>query len=297
MLGKSRRISQIPIAAGPLRVLNRRDCVARFAAGQVGVKSSARQMSGRQVRAFLSVRSAVSEVTVLSAVRQRGAMPLRGRSYMAFSLTPQAPIADWLDELDSWLRGASGFFDGRPVVLDLSAVTLTSPGIVHLVSELGTRGVRIMGLEGVGADRLGPNLPPLVNGGRSAPLETVNARAVPAPQPEKAKASTSLLVDHPVRSGQAIFHPDGDVTVLGSVGSGAEVMAGGSIHIYGALRGRAMAGTSGDRKARIYCTRLHAELLAIDGYYRTAEHLETNLVGRPAQAWLTEETLNIAEID
>jgi septum site-determining protein MinC len=235
-------------------------------------------------------------------------MPLRGRSYMAFSLAPQAPIVDWLAELDSWLRGAGGFFDGRPVVLDLSAVTLTNPGIVHLVSELASRGVRIMGLEGVGADKVGPNLPPLVSGGRPAPVEAVNARAAPAAgagtssqrpsaQPEKKQAPTSLLVDTPVRSGQAIFHPDGDVTVLGSVGSGAEVMAGGSIHVYGALRGRAMAGTSGNRNARIYCYRLHAELLAIDGYYRTAEHLDAGLLGKPVQTWLTDETLNIAEID
>jgi septum site-determining protein MinC len=93
-------------------------------------------------------------------------MPLRGRSYMAFSLTPQPPIAEWLGEIDAWLRGASSFFDGRPVVLDLSAVTLTNPGIVHLVSELGSRGIRIMGLEGVAAEKLGPNLPPLVSGGR-----------------------------------------------------------------------------------------------------------------------------------
>ena len=99
----------------------------------------------------------MSEVTVLSAARQRGAMPLRGRSYMAFALTPEPPIAEWLEELDGWLRGSSGFFAGRPVVLDLSAVTLTSAAISHLISELGTRGVRIMGLEGVAAEKLGPN--------------------------------------------------------------------------------------------------------------------------------------------
>ena len=86
----------------------------------------------------------VSEVTVLSAARQRGSMPLRGRSYMAFALTPEPPIADWLGELDVWLRGSAGFFAGRPVVLDLSAVTLTSSAIAHLISELGTRGIRIM---------------------------------------------------------------------------------------------------------------------------------------------------------
>ncbi len=245
----------------------------------------------------------MSEVTVLSAVRQRGAMPLRGRSFMAFSLSPQPPIADWLEELDAWMRGASGFFDGKPVLLDLSGVSLTIGAIAHLVSELGTRGIRIMGLEGIAADKVGPNLPPLVSGGRPAPVEVVNARAAPqrgpartSAQPEM-KTSTTLLVEYPVRSGQSVFHPHGDVTVLGSVGSGAEVMAGGSIHVYGALRGRAMAGTSGNRSARIYCRRLHAELLAIDGYYRTAEHLDPKTIGKPVQAWLTEETLNIAEID
>jgi septum site-determining protein MinC len=237
----------------------------------------------------------VSEVTVLSTVRQRGAMPLRGRSYMAFALTPEPPIADWLEELDAWLRGSSGFFAGRPVVLDLSAVTLTSSAISHLISELGTRGVRIMGVEGVGPEKLGPNLPPLVSGGRPAPVEAVSARSEPAPAPERAPAS--LVVKSAIRSGQAIFHPDGDVTVLGSVGSGAEVMAGGSIHIYGTLRGRAMAGTSGNRQARIFCRHLEAELLAIDGYYRTAEDLDAELRTKPIQAWLANETLFIAQID
>ncbi len=240
----------------------------------------------------------MSEVTVLSTVRQRGAMPLRGRSYMAFALAPEPPIADWLEELDAWLRGSSGFFAGRPVVLDLSAVTLTSSAISHLISELGTRGVRIMGLEGVGPEKLGPSLPPLVSGGRPAPVEAVSARSEPAPPPPAPeRAPASLVVESAIRSGQAIFHPDGDVTVLGSVGSGAEVMAGGSIHIYGTLRGRAMAGTSGNRQARIFCRHLEAELLAIDGYYRTAEDLDAELRTKPVQAWLADETLFIAQID
>ena len=240
----------------------------------------------------------MSEVTVLSAARQRGSMPLRGRSYMAFALTPEPPIADWLGELDAWLRGSAGFFAGRPVVLDLSAVTLTSSAVVHLISELGTRGIRIMGVEGIAAEKLGPGLPPLVSGGRPAAIEAINARAQPAPVPAAPEPEpASLLVDTPVRSGQAVFFPNGDVTVLGSVGSGAEVIAGGSIHIYGTLRGRAMAGTSGNRQARIFCKRLEAELLAIDGYYRTAEDLDAKLRSKPVQAWLAGETLMIAGMD
>ncbi len=100
-----------------------------------------------------------------------------------------------------------------------------------------------------------------------------------------------------MRSGQSIFFPDGDVTVLGSVGSGAEVIAGGSIHIYGTLRGRAMAGMSGNRAARIFCSKIEAELLAIDGFYRTAEDLDAALRGRLIQAWLNGEVLMVTAMD
>jgi septum site-determining protein MinC len=238
----------------------------------------------------------MSEVTVVSAARQRGAMPLRGRSYMAFALTVESPIADWLAELDGWLHRSPGFFAGRPAVLDLAAVKLTNGAIAHLVAELGTRGIRIMAIEGAEPDSLGENLPPLVSGGRAAPAEAVRARSppgMPAPPPEP----TALFLDAPVRSGQAIFHPNGDVIVLGSVGSGAEVIASGSIHVYGTLRGRAMAGTSGNRHARIFCKRLEAELLAIDGFYRTAEDIGATLRNTPVQAWLADEALMLAALE
>ena len=90
---------------------------------------------------------------------------------------------------------------------------------------------------------------------------------------------------------------DGDVTVLGSVGSGAEIVAGGSIHIYGALRGRAMAGVKGNPAARIYCQKIEAELLAIDGYYQTAEDISAMLRNRPAQAWLDGEIMRITPLN
>ena len=79
------------------------------------------------------------------------------------------------------------------------------------------------------------------------------------------------MIEQPVRSGQSVVFEKGDVTIVGSVASGAEVMAGGSIHVYGTLRGRAVAGSRGNRRARIFCRRLEAELLAIDGLYRTAD--------------------------
>jgi septum site-determining protein MinC len=106
----------------------------------------------------------------------------------------------------------------------------------------------------------------------------------------------SLLLDSPVRSGQSIVFPDGDVTVVGSVGSGAEIVAGGSIHVYGTLRGRAMAGVNGNASARIYCHRMEAELLAIDGYYQTAEEISESLRDRPVQALLDGNVMRITPL-
>lgn len=90
---------------------------------------------------------------------------------------------------------------------------------------------------------------------------------------------------------------DGDVTVLGSVGSGAEVVAGGSIHVYGTLRGRALAGVGGDRSARILCQKFEAELVSIDGSYRVAENLDPALRGYAIQARLEGTGMMLSRID
>jgi septum site-determining protein MinC len=222
-------------------------------------------------------------------------MRFRGRSYMAFALTPEPPIADWLAEIDAWMRSSAGFFVGRPAVLDLAAVSLSSAGIAHLISELEGRDIRILGIEGADAAALGPGLPPVLKGGRAAnPPEAPGGTAATAAE---AKETHSLLVDAPVRSGQSVVFPTGDVTVLGSIASGAEVAAGGSVHVYGTLRGRALAGCNGNRTARILCRKLEAELLAIDGYYQAADDISPALRGRPVQAWLDETMVKVAEIE
>jgi septum site-determining protein MinC len=206
---------------------------------------------------------------------------LRGRSYLAFVLTPLVPIIEWLKDLDDTLVRSPGFFVGKPVVLDLSAVELSRSAITHLIVSLEKKSIRILGIEGVDASLLTSTMPPALSGGRSCAI------AVSEPQkPEVKPPVASLMLDSPVRSGQSVVFPEGDVTVLGSVGSGAEIVAGGSIHVYGTLRGRAMAGVNGNPSARIFCQKIEAELLAIDGYYQTAEELDAGLRNRPAQAWL-----------
>jgi septum site-determining protein MinC len=218
---------------------------------------------------------------------------------MAFVFTPEAPIIEWLANLDSWLARSPGFFVERPVVVDLANVHLSSSGIGHLLTQLLDRGIRVMGLEGADPDHLGPELPPLLRGRRDAAISEIATKASPEEPAIAAppRQPASLLLDRPVRSGQSIVFPDGDVSVLGSVGSGAEIVAGGSIHIYGALRGRAMAGSMGNPRARIFCQKIEAELLAIDGYYRTAEEIDEALRGRPMQAWLDGSTLAISALN
>ena len=226
---------------------------------------------------------------------QRQVMRLRGRSYVAFVFSPFMPILNWLEEIDATLAHSPGFFAGRPIVLDLSAVKLGSHGIAHLVSSLESRGIRVLGLEGVEASGLDSGLPPVLSGGRGCLIEQVEPKKVEV-QPPPPPAS-SLLLQNPVRSGQRIVFAEGDVTVLGSVGSGAEIVASGSIHVYGTLRGRAMAGINGNSAARIYCQKIEAELLAIDGYYQTAEDIGETLRRQPAQAWLDGDVLRITPLN
>jgi septum site-determining protein MinC len=222
---------------------------------------------------------------------QRQLVRLRGRSYVAFVFAPTVPIVDWLQEIDATIARSPGFFAGRPVVIDLSSVDLSQSGITHLLASLGERNIRVLGMESVEESRLTPAMPPLLTGGRACAIEPAK------PKKSEPKPATSLLLENPVRSGQTIIFPEGDVTILGSVSSGAEVVAGGSIHVYGALRGRAMAGVNGHASARIYCQKIEAELLAIDGFYQTADDIDAALRGKPAQAWLQGNTMRITALN
>ena len=199
-------------------------------------------------------------------------------------LEPSAPVADWLADLDDVARKSAAFFANRPVVLDLSTLRPDKAEADLLLESLKVRSIRVIAVEGIDPEMVGPSLAPLSAGvpssrvielpeGKAAASDIVKDAALPAP--------VSMIVDRPVRSGQTIYFPEGDLTVIGSVSSGAEVIAGGSVHIYGALRGRAVAGATGNTSARIHCTRFHAELVAIDGNYLAAEDAPQKLVGKP----------------
>lgn len=144
---------------------------------------------------------------------------------------------------------------------------------------------------------------------RAAPaaVEAAAAAPVPPPAPEPAPAAavvaaarpsgpaTGLLQHQPVRSGQQVYAKGRDLVVTATVGAGAEVIADGSVHIYGVLRGRALAGAQGDGNARIFCREFHAELVAIAGQYKVMEDIPKDLRGKPVQVWLDQDRLRIEE--
>ena len=248
-------------------------------------------------------------MTAAPAAQTRQSLRFRGRSFLALVLAPEPPLEGWLAELDDWNRRSPGFFRGRPVVLDVSALGLDKDGVARLVSDLAERDVRLMGIEGTKSAWLGVGMPPLISGGRGT--DTTEIAAIPPsaepsqenpavpnadvlPQAAAAPQPPSLVIDSPVRSGQSVMFPEGDVSIVGSVASGAEVIAGGSIHVYGTLRGRAIAGTSGDPRARIFCGKLEAELVAIDGLYRMAEDMDAEFRGRSVQTWLEGDAIKMA---
>jgi septum site-determining protein MinC len=241
---------------------------------------------------------------VSSHVRQRNALMFRPRSYMAFAITPQQPIMDWLTELDADLERSEAFFAGQHLVLDLSAVNLDPSAIGQLVASLEERNIRVLGIEGIDPASWQPGLPPALRGCSPSRTTSFLQSAPPKAPTQEADCPTakqqqlaSLLIEDPVRSGQSVVFMEGDVTILGSVGSGAEIVAGGSIHVYGALRGRALAGAAVNARARIFCHRVEAELLAINSYYKTADEIEDGLRRRSAQAWLEGERLQISAMN
>ena len=222
---------------------------------------------------------------------------IKGRSFLAVVLSPALPLDQWLARLDDLAARSAGFFLTRPVVLDVTELQIDRAQLKELLAELSNRNVSIMGIEGARPSMMAPGMPPALKGGRpsgdievkqtepvSGEVQTEPPRVEITEQPRP--TLQSLVIKESVRSGQSVIFAEGDVTILGSVSSGAEVIAGGSVHIYGSLRGRAMAGSVGNTSARIFCRKLEAELVAIDGIYKMAEDLSPDLIGHPAQLWL-----------
>ena len=228
---------------------------------------------------------------------------VRGRSFMAMVLAPEFPFADWFAALDRQLAGSPAFFADRPVVVDLAGVleVVGKESLPVALDGLAARGLRIVGVEGVPPARLAgtrwAETPTSLHGRDVALTPRLGRSGAGRPaEPAPVAAGSSLLIDRPVRSGQSIVFEDGDIIVVGPVASGAEVIAGGSVHVYGALRGRAIAGlkTIG---SRIFCRRMEAEMVGVDALYRTSDNWGPELHGRAVQVACDRGALRLSAFD
>jgi len=126
-------------------------------------------------------------------------------------------------------------------------------------------------------------------GAEDAPVPETSGGAQPAP--------AAMIINRPLRSGQRVYARDTDLIVIGVVSRGAEVIADGNVHVYGPLRGKAMAGARGDASARIFTTQLDPELVAIAGVYRVIEtRLDAALQNKPAIIHLSGDSLQFESL-
>jgi septum site-determining protein MinC len=203
-----------------------------------------------------------------------------------------------VDELTGRVATAPRFLERTAVCLDLSRLE-TEPALDESRGELDA--VRRAGMLPVGlvrgpafVDTLArslelPVLPPVRTRSKPPVVQAVQAKAA---EPEPG----SLMHHQHIRSGQRVYARNRDLVVMTTVAAGAEVMADGCVHIYGSLRGRAMAGVHGDATARVFCQEFRAELVSVAGVFRVFETLPQELAGHPVQAWLDGDDLRFARI-
>ncbi|MEA3413132.1 MAG: septum site-determining protein MinC [Pseudomonadota bacterium] len=199
---------------------------------------------------------------------------------------------------------APEFFRNTPVIIDLQALEPGS-GMVEfplLVGVLRGAGMIPIGVRGA-TDALNASAQAMelaiFSGGQQEPEAPSPKKPEPAAEPATqadapaAPSGQTMTITRPVRSGQRVYAAGGDLIVLSQVGSGAEVMADGNIHIYGALRGRAFAGVKGNQEARVFCHALYPELVAVAGRYVVSEKISADVLGKPVQIWLEGGRLQI----
>jgi len=213
-------------------------------------------------------------------------------------------------QLQDRLLQAPGFFRHAPVVIELSGLeeddsTLDFPALIQLLrdQELVPVGIRGGSVQQQQAARVA-SLAILADAPRSN--DTASERSGAVQEPARARPRTGsdkqpatrfgTIIEQPVRSGQRIYAQDSDLIVLAQVSPGAEIMADGNIHVYGALKGRAMAGVKGNTDARIFCSALQAELVAISGHYKIRENLDDLIQGKSVQVYLRNNSLFIKEL-
>ncbi|MBY0335770.1 MAG: septum site-determining protein MinC [Acetobacteraceae bacterium] len=232
------------------------------------------------------------------------AFRLRAQNYSLLTLRLLSPrFEEVLPALGDQFRRAPGFLRFAPIAIGLDDLgqgeTVDFAALVQ-----GLRQLEILPIGVVGGTQMqraaaaGAGLPTLRPTGQKdteveapAPVAAPAVAAPPAPQVVAGPARSAMLVTQPVRAGQRIYAQGCDLIVTATVNAGAEVIADGNVHIYGALRGRAVAGATEDSEARIFVQNFDPELVAIAGFYAVRDGLAGTPIGRAVQVRLEGENL------
>lgn len=195
--------------------------------------------------------------------------------------------------LQEKVEQAPDFLNNAPVVINVAALN-GDANWQELQQAVTAAGLRVVGVSGCNDEQQKRAIAraglPLLNEGKGQKVRAV------APVPDNASAKTRII-NVPVRSGQQIYARNGDLIVTSSVSTGAELIADGNIHIYGTLRGRALAGASGDSQCQIFCTHLGAELVSIAGQYWLSDQIPSGFFGQAARFSLLNNALTIQPLN
>lgn len=204
-------------------------------------------------------------------------------------------------QLRKQVKQAPGFFRNTPVVFDLSRLPqeqaeVDFPMLVGLIRGQGMIpiGIRSGSPEQQAAAALMELA--VLGEGRSEPKPSPPAEAAAPVAPAPLRMAETRIIAQPVRSGQKVYAAGGDLVVLAQVSPGAELMADGSIHVYGNLRGRVLAGVKGNQQARVFCRQLNAELVSVAGRYMISEDYPANTLNSSVQAYLDDDRLRIVPL-
>lgn len=206
-------------------------------------------------------------------------------------------------QLQEKIHLAPEFFKNSPLVFDLQELNSLDLDIdvTELINIIRKLGLLPIGIRGGAAQQNQQALElgiPIHSGYSTAVSSGTQKQQTPEPEATtelQVIAATNTLITHPVRSGQRIYAA-GDLIILAQVSAGAEILAEGNIHVYGSLRGRALAGVQGNTEARIFCSDLQAELISIAGNYKISEDLNGAVLNQPVQIYLQNHTLVIKDI-
>jgi len=239
-----------------------------------------------------------------NSVQKEPALEFKSRSINVPALILFSHQLDEIEqELQQKISQAPDFFKNSPLVIDLHELEKQqlSVDIPALVSLLRALKLVIIGVQGGSkkqhdeALELGiPVFSLHISSNAKEKVEPELSEPEPVVEPEPVN-TLAKIITQPVRSGQRVY-AKGDLIILAQVSAGAEVMAEGNIHVYGALRGRALAGVQGDTESRIFCFDLQAELVSIAGNYRLSDDIDASLGKKPLQIFLRDQALLIEEL-